>query len=332
MAESMYRAVLRRRPTFAERNNTALMMTTADRFERRLSDMLNSREFQTMGLPLNLLEATKNWSGKKVFFLHIPKTAGTSVRLALIEAIGAPAMEFYDRNPTFESHIRERKDNFWPLWVGHQNISDFPNDLSGITTFRESRSRVLSVYRQRNREAYTNDPHMLDPERIASLARQSLESLSTPFSRWIDSQSNLGALYYLISSGRFGPGSINSSDFERYVKAMNDAMLEANLNESLSRITHAAWVHDEPAILKAISRISGRNVIELPQENLFENRKEFISQILDKDTLAKLNEIQAKESVVYKVAHQHGLVPLLSKSEADDLFEITAKRLGFTFA
>ena len=331
MADSLYRVMLGRRPTVAERSSMALRLQIPNQFESILSHMLDSPEFQTMGLPLKLADATKEWTGNRVFFLHIPKTAGTSVRLALIDAVGTPAFEFYDRNPKVEASWRESNYNFWPLWVGHQNIADFPQELNGLTIFRESRSRLLSTYRQKNREAIADNPHMLDEVRLAVEKNHSLQILNTPFHIWLNNPVGGEMIDYFVSSKSFGPGSMNSKEFKDYVNGLNEPALETALNESLGRITHAAWAHDGPAILRAISGVSGSNVTELPRENVYESQKEFIPQILNKDTVATLNAIQEKETLVYKAAHEQGLVPLLSKSEADDLFEITAKRLGFTF-
>jgi hypothetical protein len=126
--------------------------------------------------------------------------------------------------------------------------------------------------------------------------------------------------------------ALKSKDFRDYVNNLSTHEIEKILNESLSRFTNAAWSHDESAILNAISGVSGREITELPRENVYPNLDGYKPQIMNKDTLAKLNAIQEKEAVIFRIAHEHGLIPLLSKSEADDLFEITAKRLGFTFA
>ena len=329
MADSLYRVILQRRPELLEQGLTAASFQFPGQFESRVSDMLQSEEFKNMALPGLVAGATHNWSGKRVFFLHVPKTAGTSVRLALIKSVGTPAFEFYNRSPSIEQSMRELENNFWPLWVGHQNISSFPSDMNGLTIFRESRSRVLSTYRQRSRMAFMENPHILDSEKLEKKKSQARATISKPFGTWLNTSLRMRVLGFFIPPEE--GTQYRSKEFKSYISEISEPRLETILNESLSRFTHAAWSHDEPAILRAISQVSGRESTELPRENVYPNLKGYPPQVLDSEAISNLNTIREKESVLYKVAHEHGLVPLLSKSEADDLFEITAKRLGFTF-
>ena len=329
MADSLYRVILQRRAELLEQGLTTVSFQFPGQFESRVSDMLHSEEFKIMALPGLVVGATHNWSGKRVFFLHVPKTAGTSVRLALIKSVGTPAFEFYNRIPSIAQSMRELENNFWPLWVGHQNVSSFPSDMNGLTIFRESRSRILSTYRHRGQMALMNNPHMLDSERLEKEKSQARTTISTPFGTWLPTSFRMKNLGYFIPPEE--GTKYRSKEFESYINKISESGLEQILNESLSRFTHAAWSHDEPAILRAISEISGRETTELPRENVYPNLKGYPPQVLDSEAIAELNTIQDKEFILYKVAHEHGLVPLLSKSEADDLFEITAKRLGFTF-
>ncbi len=329
MADALYRVILQRRPPLDEQTFTALSFQLPSQFESRVSDMLHSEEFKIMALPGLVAEATHNWTGKRVFFLHVPKTAGTSVRMALIKSVGTPAFEFYNRLPSVEDSMRNLENNFWPLWVGHQNISSFPQGLEGITIFRETRSRVLSAYRQRSRAALVESPHILNSKILEKKNSQARATISKPFGTWLKTSMGLGVLGYFIPPEE--GTQYRSKEFKSYISEISEPRLETILNESLSRFTHAAWSHNEPAILRAISGISGSEIDALPRENVYPNLEGYPPQILDSETLAKLSAVQEKEAALYKVAHEQGLIPLLSKSEADDLFEITAKRLGFTF-
>jgi len=178
--------------------------------------------------------------------------------------------------------------------------------------------------------AIMDNPHLLDPEKLVKKKSRARTVLTTPFGSWLGDYRYSRVLTYFIPPEE--GTQYRSQEFKTFISNISDSQVERILNKSLSRFTHAAWSHDEPAILGAISGVSGREITELPRENVYPNLEGYPPQILDKDALAKLNAIQEKEAVLFKVAHEHGLIPLLSKSEADALFEITAKRLGFTFA
>jgi len=332
MADSLYRVILGRRAAEVEKYITATKFHLPSHFEAQISDMLHSHEFKVMKLPGLIAESTQSWSGNQVFFLHIPKTAGTSVRVALIDTVGVPAFELYGRDQQMRNIVRQTERHYWPLVVGHENISFFPKNYSGITIFRESRSRVLSLNRQLSRFAVADNLHAITPEQIKRKTEKAQKILDAPFTEWLNVDLFRHALEFLIPSHKFGMDALRSKEFRDYVNSLNSNEIEKLLNESISRFTHAAWSHDETAILNAISGVSGREITELPRENVYPNLDGYTPKILDKDALAKLNAIQEKEAVVFRIAHEHGLIPLLSKSEADDLFEITAKRLGFTFA
>ena len=332
MADSLYRVILQRRAELLEQDLTAVSFQFPGQFESRVSDMLHSEEFQIAALPRLVADATKNWTGKRVFFLHIPKTAGTAIRMALVRSLRIPPYELYTNNTSLIEALEFTHNDFWPLYYGHENIAFFPEGYSGITIFRESRSRALSLYRQKCRAAVIDNPLDINQVAFQEMRKIALKLLSTPFGEWLNVPSQLSSIEYFIPSKQFGRNSYESNEFQSHILSLSSKEIEKFLNESLARFTHAAWVHDETAILKAISEISGGEIAELPRENVFPNLKEYPTQILDKAAIIKLNAFQEKEAILHKVAHEHGLVPLLSKSEADDLFEITAKRLGFIFA
>jgi hypothetical protein len=252
-------------------------------------------------------------TNKKVFLMHIPKTAGTSLRTTLEEAVGVPAITAYQKETTFQATQWE-DFSFWPLLSGHVHIDYFPKSHVGITAFRESRSRVLSEYRQIERRARHRRREILAFFGIATKDDDQM-----PWTQFRE----FGLLHTFY--GFFTAG--HRDDWQQFIKSATQPQIRSSIELGLGRIQQAAWSHDSIALERAAS-----NILEIPvtinRVNVFPNNEIETIQLTKEDVL-QLNEFANLDEIVIDTASTLGLVPKLSQSEKDALFERDVERLGF---
>lgn len=321
-----YRAILRREPTVRELAGRRLRNVVRGGWPRLLRDMVESEEFRLQILPGLVVTGTELRSRGPVFFLHIPKTGGTSVRLALGEAIGVPSINIYGRWPQPDRDLHR----YWPYWAGHAQAAFFPDTHIGFTLFREPRSRVLSAYRHHQ---FLRSSHRLphgwdhpDGDRPAT-------GDPLPFVDWLADRHRSQTL----SIARFflPPGGSGTVEKAASVEQLNllDAssnQLKAGLARMMRRFGAAAWIHDNEAVTRAIGEVAGHAPRGIPRENVGERNNPDIRPVnVDEHALAVLEEVAALDAVVFDVAASQGLLPPLDSGDADRLFQATAERLGF---
>jgi hypothetical protein len=336
-----YRGVLKRNPTRSEISNFALNFARNPDLEVQLSSMIYSREFQLMVMPDLVRLASENFTGRKIFFLHVPKTAGTSVRLAIADALGIPSFSLY---PLSSQILPNKLDsmNFWPYWAGHANISAFPEEHQGFTTFRESRSRILSEFRQNqfNSQPEAN-PHMISKERVAAINAASGKQKYRDFNVWVskspptilnwylpnpDIQKNLPvedtALNHKMKVGR-------DPAWLKRVNEMGELEIARVLEKSLKRLTVAAWLHQPQGIVDAIAKITGNADATLSNENEFKKSGLYREEIISRESLEVLEKARRKDRIVFKIASELGILTDELKIDEDEIFQKSVEKLGF---
>lgn len=249
----------------------------------------------------------------KVFIMHIPKTAGTSLRTTLEEAVGVPAITAYQKETAFQARKWDEY-SFWPLLSGHVHIDFFPKTHVGITAFRESRSRVLSEFRQIERRPRHRRREILA---LFGFATKDTDRMRWEQFRQFDL---LHTYYWFFTSG-------HRDDWREFITTASKSEIRSSIEIGLQRIQQAAWSHDSKALEVAASNILNKPVT-LKRVNVFPKTPIETIQ-LTKDDLDKLNEFASLDTIVIDVASGMGLVPKLSQSEKDSLFERDIQRLGF---
>jgi hypothetical protein len=317
-AEMLYLGILQRHASERELASLNYELFRHGNIEAVVDDMVTSDEFALMRLPHLMAHATQDWCGRYLFFMHVPKTAGTSTRLALTKSAGVPAVTTY-------KHVGElpreklRQLAFWPLFIGHGHVDYFPEPHRGITVLRESRSRYLSIYRQRQKQA--ESVHLRDPDYAERMRHVSQATIDTPFEEWV------GRMKPVSSASFFTDGVPLNSD--RFIRTGTTAEVTASLERGLGRIDYAAWAHDPPAIESAIARATGDPEPKLDRLNVFEHKEFHRTEPIGPQAREALAEYQRMDALAEDIAVAKGLLPRLSESEADALFETTARRLGF---
>ena len=325
-----YRAILRREPQNSEVKNTRFALRDSGTFDL-LRDMIESDEFVQQILPGLVATRTEFSAPNPVFFLHLRKTGGTSIRKAISKALGVPALNLYQAWPGPDRF----RHSFWPYWAGHADVGYFPSTHRGITVFRESRSRMLSRYRQQE-------------ARSASGVRHGWEYSGHPLPRrpkpanfysWLHSRSGRGSgstalhfsivRHFLPFAGAQGPRELANEEVNR-LGDLPRSYIDSALEEGMKRFDAAAWLHDEAGLLGAISQITGSTVTSLPKENTFESKQyEYPIVRLTREDHTVLKSVAEADAQVTTVARRQGLINPLRQSEADELFEHSASRLGF---
>jgi hypothetical protein len=330
LVNALYRGVLRREPDAAEIDSLIKALSNAGSVEQALKDMLSSHEFGVMVLPDVLNSYVTRIPDHPVFFLHVPKTAGTSFRLALADAMGVPAFLLYVRTSWLGFGENATMD-FWPLWAGHAGVSAFPKSHRGITIFRESRSRVLSHFRQIEREIATGDPSGPLNERFAhfNMERKTGITVQDGFSRWV-SQARSVVQWFIEAPHTEGAYFWNGRPTGEFLDSLSPAQARRSLTRSFQRFDAAAWSHDSDAMRIAISRVANvQSVAPIRHENQYVSLSDEQTTRLTVEDLTHLNRIADDEKVLFDIAVGEGLIPPLDPDFADAEFEKNAKRLGF---
>ena len=315
----VFRGALGRQPSPKERGDLSSQLVLHGDLEAIVRDLIKSEEFSIQMLPQLVAKWTADFEGRRVFFLHVPKTAGTSVRLALGRALGVPAMQVY------EGFIQPKHNtSFWPFWAGHSGIGRFPATHAGFTVFRESRSRMLSVFRQREYEVRTVQRIRLEGK--TPVKGPNIAPITTKL--WQASICFLENWYHLPSRDEHDESLMFKRP--RPLVEVPEQKRREQVKKGMSRISYAAWAHKPQDLLDAVSRASGRSITSIPRENTIDHRTPNPNPVeLTYQDLGTLNDIAERDQHVFHTAVSQGLIPPLDSAEADSLFHDTAKRLNF---
>lgn len=329
---ALYEGVLRRTPKPEEVEALTLALNKSGDVKRALQDMLSSHEFGIMMLPDLVNEHIARIPPKPLFYLHVPKTAGSSFRLELSDALGVPAFLLYFGR-SWSGFGNDAPMHFWQFWAGHAGISAFPETHRGITVFRETRSRILSSYRQQERDPpglKTGNRKFYDEASQIAFSRR--VTAADPFSVWLSFRQS--AINWFIPA----PADVDSTMWHgvprrQYIDTLSSKEIHTRLDQSLSRFDAAAWVHDPQAMRDSIRLVTGREFESgSRRENVFSPMELTKPTTLSRDDLRQLDRIAADEKLLISLAVDRGLIPPISKEKADEEFENTAKRLGFAFS
>ena len=323
----IFRGIMGRQPSSKEAFELRSQLLLHGDLEAIARALVSSEEFSVQVLPQLVARWSAGYNGRRVFFVHVPKTAGTSVRLALANALGIPSINFYNSHqiPTTGSH-------FWPYLAGHAGVGAFPITHEGFTVFREPRSRLLSRYRQHQFEETTAAQRI--PFEGADVGTSKTPGLKEPWKIWGGGR-RLATFFYLDPLGRLPGNGATLRVASQIDSAALDPMSKEErirgLRLGLSRINHSAWIHDADAVLDAIGAASGKRLAGLPRENSVEKNlgNPPHVQLTERDYEAFEMAVGRDQEVV-ELAVKMGVIPRLDPGEADHIFQDTLKRLNFS--
>ena len=327
LVRAAFRAILRREPSDKEVTVLRLsLLAGPDAHFHFLRTMIDSEEFKKQILP-GLVSETTHLLANPVFFLHIPKTGGTSMRELIGELLGVPSINLYKAwsSPSKEGH------RFWPYWAGHAQVSCFPPEHKGITFFRDTKSRLLSQYRQQmtftggtKRTHGWNYPNAAD--------RRVREKKAVPFSIWIESfyATGRGSVDVYLAENKSLSGLRRTPNEVQQLFRTDESDLKSLLKSGLSRFTSAAWIHKEADVRDAIKAVTGQEVASLPRKNTYKAKSLAAPKVpLTAADLKILDYLEKRDDLAFEIAEDLGLVNRLPREEREKLFEKSAKRLDF---
>jgi hypothetical protein len=298
-------------------------------FRELLRDMVDSTEFRTQILPALIAERT-NFQADEGVFLHVPKTGGTGIREQIGHLLGVPSINIYEAwsKPSSESH------KFWPYWAGHANIGFFPKSHAGFTLFRDTKSRLLSLYRQREALWLTGgSTHGWNYPKEIRLNGSPVRAIeSWLLTEQLGKHRTLASFFHLSSQNKQNTERLLSQRETREIFNSPPKEQVKVLTAGLKRIKHAAWLHDTNSTLSAISYLAGSQPKSLAFANSFESKKlNFAHQKLSKDCFELLDEAERHDRLVFEIAEDLGLIPKLDKDISEKLFQRAVERLNFSF-
>lgn len=336
----MYIGILGRNPSKDEVQDRIQILKTNPTLESFINDMVTSQEFKVMRIPNLISEEVNIKSNLKIFFLHVPKTAGTSLRSWLTKYHGIPPYLIYYG---FLKDIDKSMD-FWPFWVGHANIQKFPNSHSGFTSFRETRSRLISQYRQIQRSLVPGFDLRKNAVQKLLYTQQYYHEKSQNFNIWLKNFGHSICHYYIPNTASHYSNEIPTlenfthsvgTDREWISRIDNSPKTEIrnSLEKSMKRFTAASWVHDSESQAVAIKKLFGDKDIKIniPTLNEFDKSTNYQSEIISKQSVELMEEISRKDQIVFESAINAGIISENIPFNKDEIFFNSRKRLGYMY-
>ena len=281
-------------------------------------------------LALQCERTARRADGRRVFFLHIPKSGGISLRTQIRASLGGVAPLLFSHTPL--DHQVEPGETSWPYLTGHVGIDACPPGYDCVTIFREPRARLLSLHRFIGSRHFEDWLVSMDLNPATS-RRWRQRSIETIIAEYGDVPSGRQGNPHLGARGlRFGwmfaDGASTPGDFA----ALGPAERRAAMARGLQRVSHAAWVHDGPGVAAMLERLCGAALGEGRRLNTTNPTIEGEPDVLDARTLEIIDAFVSEDRELLDMAASAGLVEPLSAEDSDAIFRKTAMRLGYVFA
>ena len=323
---ALYRSVLGRYPTQREILSIQWRLMTRPReLERQINAMITSPEFWEMQAPDLLWNPKQEWAGQKVAFVHIPKTAGTSITSSLQQSMGVAPMVMYKRTRTTFQALNAVR--YYPLIAGHQfRISDVPPEHQVITSLRYPLSRMLSQYRQsqHNRAEVKHNGHFARTPQEGISPKRYFKRQQMSFSDYLcDSLPRFRSYAWYFARAESPRSSYMYGD------QVSASAIAGEISEATDRVSAILTAGGPSNLESQLAEALGKN-ITLPKANVRTS-----ADVEDKPvqlTLDELEQMRAyalKDWAVIEALQESGRIKGLAREGEMEDFQRTAERLNF---
>lgn len=319
--EAVFVGVLGRKPRPGEaaawmNNNGAVTPVTS------LAEALRTTDEYRDKVALESERMARSAHGRKVFFLHIPKSGGMSIRAQIRAGLGGVSPLLLSAGPL--DYQIEPGATSWPFLTGHVGIDACPAGHSCVTVFREPRSRLLSLHRFVASRHYETWLCSLGLD--SAVSRMWRENSIEAVIRAAPDKSPLGSRG-LRFAWMFAEGS---STLSRFTALSRPERLSV-IARGLQRVSHAAWIHDRAGIARLLEQTTGQRPGETGRLNVTRPTIPDSPGVIDKKTREFLADFLQDDLQVLEMASAAGLIPTLSADARDEIFRETAIKLGYIY-
>lgn len=241
---------------------------------------------------------------RKLAFLHIPKTSGTRLKERLPYSLGIDwvDLDILWHNEFLAAQSRSYFD-FWPLVTGHSRISNFPPGHAVLAFFRESRSRLLSLFG--HSQQMSNTPEFMKRLRLKDF----LEACWT----------------HLDLEPYFWP-------LHRFFSIREDT--DVACETLVGRTDFAQWSHDSKGIEKTVASWLGREVrFDGTTKSNTTNYSELTGfrKTLTQSDIVALEHYASREDSVIDILVELKKLRRLSPEERDMEFKTSLSKFDLSF-
>jgi hypothetical protein len=346
LSKQIFLATLNRVPTAREHRITFARIFTSPTAPRKIiNEHLSSSEFAHTRLAnLMAAEYREFSSPNKIFFVHLPKASGTSLREQLALHMGFPSLDFYGLSELEPVTMNYPPFfNFWPLISGHISVHSGPRAThTVVTTVRQPQSRFLSLFRQQTRINYHIDLKMRGHFSATTiLIKRALAARREAiFSHWLNNVEDHQLAFF---ANPLAPAIARNESVENirnlprralvdFVSAslatLDDSDLRKVALEATDNVDKVSWSHTA-GVTRLISELFPGEVSDpLPRLNdgaQFGTARKIALTIQDLERLQELSRID--RAFIVALQDQGKLDPAESSDE-EELVK-TANRLGF---
>lgn len=278
-----------------------------------LINSLKQTEEYNHRIATRLQNSLQDLPHRQLTFVHIPKTAGSSIRSTIENSTGFPMLylsQSHDDAAFFGVKFKSSKKRLiWPYQTGHFPLAAFPIGINWFTFVRDPISRLLSLYRQLEKNNKFRQTAKVEK-----------------FNDWITQlpdHTSLGYQNHIAPQTFFFQDKTTS--FKSFLKLSLNQQLERSTN-SLDNLGFVGWSHRAKDLSQGVHYATGIQM----KETEFINSGQFEKTVsISKKSFVKIQELTHLDELFIDLLIKEKRLDRLSTTEIMRHRDQTMLRLGF---